>query len=954
MQISTEYSNPQAPLTNRYISESQLFSRFYSKTEMTEDEFWQSLALHFGIENKAAELALVSHKKSPAGIHNRYQQYFKRIPVNQSELLINLGFNDNVKSIFSNIKQIPDDFSVNPSLTAAESAPLALMGINRDNLRGKEEYELSIVTQGDYPILAYIWRIPASEPYGDWEVIVDANSGEVISRRDIRMFDVTGSGQVFIPDPKTAIESDTLFDNNDASWAIPPECYSTVDLLELDDAVGSYYYLTGPYCNTEPTEDRAAEPTPDFFYDRFDDRFEEVNTYYHIDTYQRYIQYLGFDDIKNHSQPFNVNGTTDDNSWFSPMTGIITLGSGGVDDGEDADVIIHEYGHAIQWDIIPGWSGGHTGAMGEGFGDFLAGTYSLTLNPNFHPDWVFTWDGHNQYWAGRFLDMPYHYPENANGAIHDSGQLWSAGLIDVWYDVPDVEAWERIVFQHHYYLGNDATMEDAANAILLADIDINNIEYRDIIIENFVARGFLDPNTLAPQITHEPLGDSEDTLQTEFAVQVQIASTQPLDTSSVELSWGTDGVINQTIPLQYTGSDTFAAVITGPFTDTDVCYYISAADIYGGLGFAPAAGPPEMYEFHIGPDLIAPEFSLIDSLPNTVLHYGTQEIRITATDNIGLSLVEFFYQQEGGSFQSVAMTETAEDTFSAIASWSGLNSQSYYYYYFELTDISAISNLTQSDLYNFQVVSEAVFDDFESGLLKWDSADSWRVQSNRVFTGSHALNDRNEDGYTSGEEVLITLAKPWDTRDLPDLHMDYWTQYFLVPQNDTGCVEISTLGGWEILDIITGAIGQWEKRTVSFADFLPADSVLIRFRTLANTTVGNPTLGWFIDDIILSTEPLVAAENLPETKMIGEFILSGVYPNPGNGRFTVDFALPEARLVKLSVYDILGREAYILPARKMDAGSHSLIWEANVSSGIYFIRLDAASESKVSKILLIR
>jgi Zn-dependent metalloprotease len=48
-----------------------------------------------------------------------------------------------------------------------------------------------------------------------------------------------------------------------------------------------------------------------------------------------------------------------------------------VDDAEDADVIVHEYGHAIQADQVPGFgAGGDAGGMGEGFGDYLAGTIS--------------------------------------------------------------------------------------------------------------------------------------------------------------------------------------------------------------------------------------------------------------------------------------------------------------------------------------------------------------------------------------------------------------------------------------------------------------------------------------------------------------------------------------------------------------------------------------------------
>src|SRR2546421_11352411 len=63
-----------------------------------------------------------------------------------------------------------------------------------------------------------------------------------------------------------------------------------------------------------------------------------------------------------------------DNSFSQPGQDFIPYGA--VDDTDDAEVILHEYGHTIQDAQVPGW--GETeeaGAMGEGWGEFLAATY---------------------------------------------------------------------------------------------------------------------------------------------------------------------------------------------------------------------------------------------------------------------------------------------------------------------------------------------------------------------------------------------------------------------------------------------------------------------------------------------------------------------------------------------------------------------------------------------------
>ena len=81
------------------------------------------------------------------------------------------------------------------------------------------------------------------------------------------------------------------------------------------------------------------------------------------------------DPINAERQNVIANSIPDDNSFYSPGADEIQLGTGGVDDGEDADVIVHEYGHAVQDAQAPELphSGNQGGAMGEGFGDYLAG-----------------------------------------------------------------------------------------------------------------------------------------------------------------------------------------------------------------------------------------------------------------------------------------------------------------------------------------------------------------------------------------------------------------------------------------------------------------------------------------------------------------------------------------------------------------------------------------------------
>ena len=50
----------------------------------------------------------------------------------------------------------------------------------------------------------------------------------------------------------------------------------------------------------------------------------------------------------------------------------IRLGKGGVDDAEDGEVILHEYGHAIHFSQNFSFASSEAGAISEGFGDYWA------------------------------------------------------------------------------------------------------------------------------------------------------------------------------------------------------------------------------------------------------------------------------------------------------------------------------------------------------------------------------------------------------------------------------------------------------------------------------------------------------------------------------------------------------------------------------------------------------
>lgn len=587
------------------------------------------------------ELAFTSEKGTPSGTHLRWDQMYEGVPVYRSEIVIKVNTSGQVSSVQNNLH--PDAKIQTQPAIGADEAIAAARDIVRPTGRALAEPKptLLIVDSRVGPRLAWLVQMPVEQPQGDWWVFVDARTGVVFGAED-RMLYAEGSGNVFDPDPRSKLNDSTLVDLADANSAIPfPGAYDVVSLHDITFSAG-VYSLSGPYVrlidNESPTFAPVTAAHPDSFrFQRNAQGFEDVMCYFHLDKSQRYIQGLGFSNINNRVQEVDSHGLSgDDNSHYVPSTGRLAFGEGGIDDDEDADVILHEYGHSIQDNIVPGWGGGQEGQMGEGFGDYWAGSYSRSVYPSFQPMHCFTWDGNGETWPGRqLIDTGLHYPEDCCGEVHDSGTLWCSGLTDCWNQLGRT-VMDRLVLDHHFALGTTATMADAANQIIQSDIDLYGGAHVPVLVARFGFWGFVNPAEFVPQIAHTALPATEN-LAGPYAVVATIASTQPLAAGFPRVYWGFGGSITDSTTMTPTANpNEFTASIPGPGVESDVRYYLRATDTSNGTATAPATAPGTPYLFHAGLDQAPPVIAHapIASFP-AVLWPAT--VQATLTDALGVN-----------------------------------------------------------------------------------------------------------------------------------------------------------------------------------------------------------------------------------------------------------------------------------------------------------------------------
>ena len=86
-----------------------------------------------------------------------------------------------------------------------------------------------------------------------------------------------------------------------------------------------------------------------------------------------------------------------------------------------------------------------------------------------------------------------------------------------------------------------------------------------------------------------------------------------------------------------------------------------------------------------------------------------------------------------------------------------------------------------------------------------------------------------------------------------------------------------------------------------------------------------------------------------------EFSLSQNYPNPFNPTTSIQFGLPVAQQVNLTVFNVLGQTVVTLVDGQQEAGRHIVEWEASDnSSGVYFYRLTTEQNTETRKMLLLK
>lgn len=384
--------------------------------------------------------------------------------------------------------------------------------------------------------------------------LVDAEDGAVLQRHSL--INEAFRGRVFTGTPGANPTADTRvlvsFDGNPAAspngWvdstrktrgnnaiaATDLNANNSVGSTEIQptaNAAGDFDFPWSPTQNAQGFRD-AAVTNAFFFVNDFHDRtyllgFTEASGNFQTNNFGK--GGAGNDevqvDVQDGSGTNNANMATPPDGQRPRMQMFVFDFNGGVvEDGDfDGTVVYHEYAHGLSNRLVGGGStaclnGIQSGGMGEGWGDYLGGSFANTAVVGAYV----TGDAVRGIRAAPMDTSPFTYANIKDGSmteVHDAGEIWAATLFDL-RERLGATIVDRLVVQGMKLTPCNPTMLQARDAIIQADANLNGGANRCAIFEVFAGRQM---GSGASSASH----NSTSTVVLSTAVPTECGGTQP-------------------------------------------------------------------------------------------------------------------------------------------------------------------------------------------------------------------------------------------------------------------------------------------------------------------------------------------------------------------------------------------------------------------------------------------
>ena len=455
-------------------------------------------------------LELAFSKNTKRTKHFLFAVYYQNLPIYNHTIKISLDENFNILSVKKECPYLSllENYTVENELNEWTKKNIDETILSKwNNIRFLKSKQYQIYLENEKPQI--VLQLTAWNKSFDEAILIGLDGAilkEINYARHL-LKDTLVAAKVFKPDPLTTLNKQyggIYIDNNDVNDTWINNAYFTVNLpISFNDS-SQLFLLENGFVRIEDFESPNILPTtnttPNFIFTRNQPGFEECNIVYHITQFQNYIASIGYDTLLTDGITADAHGQFGtDNSVFVRNGGNPTLsfGTGGVDDAEDADVIIHEYCHGISWSANgnDNFSNERAG-LDEGVADYFATSYSRSLN-TYNWENMFSWDGHNSFWTGRIANTTRNY--GTTNDMYQLGEIWNSAMSAISTNLGNFIT-DRLMLESLHFFTNNTTLPEAAMYVLKADTLLFNGMNTPNICAHFQLRNILNSNCLPVSI----------------------------------------------------------------------------------------------------------------------------------------------------------------------------------------------------------------------------------------------------------------------------------------------------------------------------------------------------------------------------------------------------------------------------------------------------------------------
>jgi len=257
--------------------------------------------------------------------------------------------------------------------------------------------------------------------------------------------------------------------------------------------------------------------------------------------------------------------------------------------------------------------------------------------------------------------------------------------------------------------------------------------------------------------------------------------------------------------------------------------------------------------------------------------------------------------------------------------------------------------------------STVVLDDNAGNFANWTAggtAATWNTSTAQSHSAPSSFTESPSGNYPANCDLQMTLTTPLNIATNPVVSLSFWHRYVTELDYDYCKVEVSSDGGasWQLVTQYTGSMTTWTQQTFDISSYANGSTNLkVRFRLTSDAGIQSD--GWYVDDIVITKYCVGTIVGTSENNsgIPKQFALEQNFPNPFNPATVIKYQVPKASNVKISIFDILGKEVATLINGKVEAGYHQVEFNgSNFASGLYLYKIEADGFTDVKKMILVK